>query len=68
MRYRPIRDANHATARDTATSAPSSSQASPPRASTTELARRHGLAPSTVSAHLTALRETGLLASRRQGY
>lgn len=37
-------------------------------ASTTELARRHGLAPSTVSAHLTALRETGLLASRRQGY
>jgi len=37
-------------------------------ASTTELARRHGLAPSTVSAHLTALREAGLLGSRRQGY
>ncbi|WP_405876127.1 DUF5937 family protein [Streptomyces sp. NBC_00005] len=37
-------------------------------ASTTELARRHGLAPSTVSAHLTALREAGLLDSRRQGY
>lgn len=37
-------------------------------ASTTELARRHTLAPSTVSAHLTALREAGLLGSRRQGY
>ncbi|MFJ6084854.1 DUF5937 family protein [Streptomyces sp. NPDC092369] len=37
-------------------------------ASTTELADRHGLAPSTVSAHLTTLREAGLLDSRRQGY
>ena len=37
-------------------------------ASTTELARRHTLAPSTVSAHLTALREAGLLDARRQGY
>ncbi|MEV0177447.1 DUF5937 family protein [Streptomyces sp. NPDC050803] len=36
-------------------------------ASTTELAARHGLAPSTVSAHLSVLRETGLLTSRRQG-
>lgn len=36
-------------------------------ASTTDLARRHGLAPSTVSAHLSALREAGLLGSRRQG-
>ncbi|MFC8361518.1 DUF5937 family protein [Streptomyces griseorubiginosus] len=36
-------------------------------ASTTDLARRHGLAPSTVSAHLAVLREAGLLASRRQG-
>ncbi len=37
-------------------------------ASTTELARRHGLAPSTVSAHLTVLREAGLLDARRRGY
>ncbi|MFI1568776.1 DUF5937 family protein [Streptomyces sp. NPDC020490] len=37
-------------------------------ASTTELAGRHGLAPSTVSAHLTVLREAGLLDARRQGY
>lgn len=37
-------------------------------AATTELADRHGLAPSTVSAHLTALRDTGLLGSRRQGH
>ncbi|MBT2418922.1 helix-turn-helix transcriptional regulator [Streptomyces sp. ISL-22] len=36
--------------------------------STTTLARRHGLAPSTVSAHLSVLREAGLLASRRQGH
>ncbi|MFJ8632223.1 DUF5937 family protein [Streptomyces sp. NPDC093568] len=37
-------------------------------ASTTELARRHGLAASTVSVHLSVLRETGLLVSRRQGH
>jgi DNA-binding transcriptional ArsR family regulator len=37
-------------------------------ASTTDLARRHGLAPSTVSAHLSVLREAGLLVSARQGY
>jgi DNA-binding transcriptional ArsR family regulator len=37
-------------------------------AATTDLARRHGLAPSTVSAHLSVLREAGLLVSRRQGY
>ncbi|MFF1720806.1 ArsR/SmtB family transcription factor [Streptomyces sviceus] len=37
-------------------------------ASTTDLARRHGLAPSTVSAHLAVLREAGLLRSRRQGH
>ena len=37
-------------------------------AATKELADRHGLAPSTVSAHLTALRDTGLLGSRRQGH
>ncbi|AZQ39704.1 transcriptional regulator [Streptomyces cyaneochromogenes] len=36
--------------------------------STTELAGRHGLAPSTVSAHLSVLREAGLLVSRRQGH
>ncbi|WP_328744410.1 helix-turn-helix domain-containing protein [Streptomyces sp. NBC_00285] len=36
-------------------------------ASTTDLARRHGLAPSTVSAHLSVLREAGLLGARRQG-
>jgi DNA-binding transcriptional ArsR family regulator len=34
-------------------------------ASTTALARRHGLSPSTVSAHLTLLREAGLVGSRR---
>lgn len=37
-------------------------------ASTTELAARHGLAASTVSAHLSALREAGLLTSRREGH
>lgn len=37
-------------------------------ASTTELAHRHGLAPSSVSAHLTVLRDAGLLASRRHGH
>ncbi|MFC5216443.1 ArsR/SmtB family transcription factor [Streptomyces coerulescens] len=36
-------------------------------ATTTDLARRHGLAPSTVSAHLSTLRDAGLLESRRQG-
>ncbi|MFE6176841.1 DUF5937 family protein [Streptomyces sp. NPDC056464] len=36
--------------------------------STTEQARRHGLALSSVSAHLSVLRETGLLESRRQGH
>ncbi|MFF4836094.1 DUF5937 family protein [Streptomyces sp. NPDC001315] len=36
--------------------------------STTELARRHALAPSSVSAHLSVLREAGLVESRRQGY
>jgi len=35
---------------------------------TTDLARRHGLAPATVSAHLTALRGAGLLASERRGH
>ncbi|GAA3193263.1 winged helix-turn-helix domain-containing protein [Actinocorallia longicatena] len=34
-------------------------------ASTTALARRHGLSPSTVSAHLTVLKDAGLLAPRR---
>ncbi|MGH3311589.1 MAG: helix-turn-helix domain-containing protein, partial [Streptomyces sp.] len=34
-------------------------------ASTTSLAARLGLAPSSVSAHLTALRDAGLLTSRR---
>ena len=34
-------------------------------ASTTELARRHGLAPSSVSAHLTVLRAAGLLTAHR---
>jgi len=34
-------------------------------ASTTTLARRHGLAPSTVSAHLSALRAAGLITKRR---
>ncbi|WP_206784499.1 DUF5937 family protein [Amycolatopsis sp. MtRt-6] len=37
-------------------------------AATTELARRHDLAPATVSAHLTALRGAGLLASERRGH
>jgi DNA-binding transcriptional ArsR family regulator len=37
-------------------------------AATTELAERHGLAPSTVSAHLTALRQAGLLDARREGH
>jgi DNA-binding transcriptional ArsR family regulator len=34
-------------------------------ASTTELARRHGLAPSSVSAHLAVLRAAGLLTAHR---
>ncbi|GHJ31465.1 MULTISPECIES: ArsR/SmtB family transcription factor [Streptomyces] len=37
-------------------------------ASTTALAARHRLAPSSVSAHLTVLRDAGLLSSRRQGH
>ncbi|MGE9696235.1 MULTISPECIES: ArsR/SmtB family transcription factor [unclassified Streptomyces] len=37
-------------------------------ASTTGLAERLGLAPSSVSAHLSALRGAGLLVSRRQGH
>ncbi|KDN23810.1 ArsR/SmtB family transcription factor [Amycolatopsis rifamycinica] len=37
-------------------------------AATTDLAHRHGLAPATVSAHLTALRGAGLLASERRGH
>jgi DNA-binding transcriptional ArsR family regulator len=37
-------------------------------AATSDLARRHGLAPATVSAHLTALRGAGLLASERRGH
>ncbi|ADJ50743.1 ArsR family transcriptional regulator [Amycolatopsis mediterranei S699] len=37
-------------------------------AATTELARRHDLAPATVSAHLTALRAAGLLAAERRGH
>ncbi len=37
-------------------------------ASTTALAHRHGLAPSSVSEHLTVLRHAGLLASRRRGH
>ncbi|MEV0678591.1 DUF5937 family protein [Actinosynnema sp. NPDC050436] len=37
-------------------------------AGTTELARRLGLAPSTVSGHLTALRAAGLLATTRHGH
>ncbi|GLW07377.1 ArsR family transcriptional regulator [Microtetraspora sp. NBRC 13810] len=37
-------------------------------ASTTALARRLGLAPSSVSAHLSVLRDAGLLVSRRQGH
>jgi DNA-binding transcriptional ArsR family regulator len=35
-------------------------------ASTHTLARRHGLAPSTVSEHLSALRDARLVTSRRQ--
>jgi DNA-binding transcriptional ArsR family regulator len=37
-------------------------------ASTAALAARHGLAPSTVSAHLSALEGAGLLVRRRQGH
>ncbi|MBI0295229.1 winged helix-turn-helix transcriptional regulator [Streptomyces sp. PRKS01-29] len=37
-------------------------------ASTTALAARHRLAPSSVSAHLSVLRAAGLLSSRRQGH
>lgn len=37
-------------------------------ASTTALAHRHGMAPSSVSAHLSVLRDAGLLTSRRHGY
>lgn len=37
-------------------------------ASTTALARRHGLALSSVSAHLRTLRDAGLLTARRQGH
>ncbi|WP_449476495.1 DUF5937 family protein [Streptomyces abikoensis] len=37
-------------------------------ASTTALSARHGLAPSSVSAHLSVLRAAGLLTSRRQGH
>lgn len=37
-------------------------------ATTTALAHRLRLAPSSVSAHLTALRDTGLLVSRRYGH
>lgn len=37
-------------------------------ASTTALAARHRLAPSSVSAHLAVLRAAGLLSSRRQGH
>nr|WP_218618041.1 DUF5937 family protein [Cryptosporangium aurantiacum] len=36
--------------------------------STTTLARLHGLAPSTVSAHLAVLRDAGLVSARRQGH
>ena len=36
-------------------------------ASTTALAQAHGLSPATVSGHLSALRDAGLLASRRAG-
>ncbi|MZE77244.1 ArsR family transcriptional regulator, partial [Streptomyces sp. SID5475] len=35
---------------------------------TTGLARRLGLAPSSVSAHLSALRDAGLLTSHRYGH
>jgi DNA-binding transcriptional ArsR family regulator len=37
-------------------------------ATTTALAHRLGLAPSSVSAHLSALRDAGLLVSRRYGH
>lgn len=37
-------------------------------ATTTALAARHRLAPSSVSAHLAVLRDAGLLGSRRQGH
>ncbi|MEV0202803.1 DUF5937 family protein, partial [Nonomuraea sp. NPDC050691] len=37
-------------------------------ASTTALAHRHGLAPSSVSAHLSVLRDAGLLTARRHGH
>ncbi|WP_030909854.1 ArsR/SmtB family transcription factor [Streptomyces sp. NRRL F-5126] len=37
-------------------------------ASTTELAHRTGLAPSSVSGHLSVLRDAGLLTSRRHGH
>jgi Family of unknown function (DUF5937)/Bacterial regulatory protein, arsR family len=37
-------------------------------ASTSDLAVRHGVAPSTVSSHLTALRGAGLLDARREGH
>jgi hypothetical protein len=37
-------------------------------ASTTALVHRYGLAPSSVSAHLSVLRDAGLLASRRHGH
>ncbi|MGN9843267.1 DUF5937 family protein [Nonomuraea sp. H19] len=37
-------------------------------ATTTVLAHRYGLAPSSVSAHLSVLRDAGLLKSRRQGH
>ncbi len=36
--------------------------------STSVLAARHGLGPSTVSAHLTALRDAGLATGRRRGH
>ncbi|MEU6107248.1 DUF5937 family protein [Streptomyces albidoflavus] len=36
-------------------------------ATTSRLARAHGLSPATVSAHLTALRESGLVTRRRVG-
>lgn len=37
-------------------------------AATTALAHRLGLAPSSVSAHLTVLRDSGLLVARRYGH
>jgi DNA-binding transcriptional ArsR family regulator len=36
--------------------------------STTALAKRHALSKSTISAHLTALRDAGIVASARQGH